>query len=204
MLKFVAVIAGILVGTNCMSQAISHSEGKETITVGGGCFWCTEAVFEQLKGVEKVESGYSGGTVVAPTYEQVSEGDTGHAEVSQITFDPKVISLKDILGVFFTVHDPTTLNRQGNDVGTQYRSVIFYRNDDQKAVAKQVIKEISDAKIWNGRIVTELSPFKAFYKAEDYHQEYFRLHGSQPYCQMVIAPKVAKFRDHFRDKLKDN
>jgi len=187
-----------------MSQAISHSEGKETITVGGGCFWCTEAVFEQLKGVEKVESGYSGGTVVAPTYEQVSEGDTGHAEVSQITFDPKVISLKDILGVFFTVHDPTTLNRQGNDVGTQYRSVIFYRNDDQKAVAKQVIKEISDAKIWNGRIVTELSPFKAFYKAEDYHQEYFRLHGSQPYCQMVIAPKVAKFRDHFRDKLKDN
>ena len=187
-----------------MSQTISHTEGKETITVGGGCFWCTEAVFEQLKGVEKVESGYSGGTVVAPTYEQVSEGDTGHAEVSQITFDPKVISLKDILEVFFTVHDPTTPNRQGNDVGTQYRSVIFYRNDEQKAVAKQVIKEIANAKIWNGRIVTELSPFKAFYKAEGYHQEYFRLHGSQPYCQMVIAPKVAKFRDHFRDKLKDN
>lgn len=200
----VAVIAGVLVGTNAMSQTINHSQGKEVITLGGGCFWCTEAVFEQLKGVEKIESGYSGGTVPNPTYEQVCSGDTGHAEVSRITFDPKVISLKEVLEVFFTVHDPTTLNQQGNDVGTQYRSVIFYRNAEQKTVAKQVIKEIEAAKIWDGRIVTDVSPFKEFYKAEDYHQEYFRLHGQQPYCRVVIAPKVAKFREHFRDKLKDN
>ena len=142
MLKTVAVIAVVLVGTNAMSQTNSNGQSKETITVGGGCFWCTEAVFEELKGIEKVESGYSGGTVANPTYQQVCTGDTGHAEVSQITFDPKVISLKDILEVFFTVHDPTTLNRQGNDEGTQYRSVIFYRNAGQEAVARQVIKEI--------------------------------------------------------------
>lgn len=185
-----------------MSETTANT--KETITLGGGCFWCTEAVFEQLKGVEKVESGYSGGNRPNPTYEQVCSGATGHAEVSQITFDPKIISPKQILEVFFTVHDPTTLNRQGNDVGTQYRSVIFYRNDNQKTVATQVIKEIGAAKIWDGKIVTELAPFKAFYKAEDYHQEYFRLNGQQPYCRSVIAPKVAKFRDHFRDKLKDN
>jgi peptide-methionine (S)-S-oxide reductase len=204
MLKTVAVIAGVMVGVNVMSQTTSNSLPKETITLGGGCFWCTEAVFEDLKGVEKVESGYSGGTVANPTYEDVSSGETGHAEVSQITFDPKVISLKTILEVFFTVHNPTTLNRQGNDVGTQYRSVIFYRDAEQKAVALQAIKDIAAAKIWDGRIVTEVSPFKAFYKAEDYHQEYFRLHGSQPYCQIVIAPKVAKFREHFRNLLKDN
>jgi methionine-S-sulfoxide reductase len=204
MLKTVAVIAGILVGVNAMSQTTSHSSPKETITLGGGCFWCTEAVFEDLKGVEKVESGYSGGTVANPTYEEVSSGKTGHAEVSQITFDPKVISLKDILGVFFTVHNPTTLNRQGNDVGTQYRSVIFYRDAEQKAAAQQAIKDITAANIWGGPIVTEVTPFKAFYKAEDYHQEYFRLHGSQPYCQVIIAPKVAKFREHFRSLLKDN
>ncbi len=204
MLKTVAVIAGVLVGANAMSQMTSNSTPKETITLGGGCFWCTEAVFEELKGVEKVESGYSGGTVANPTYEEVSSGETGHAEVSQITFDPKVISLKDILGVFFTVHNPTTLNRQGNDAGTQYRSVIFYRDAEQKAAALQAMKDIAAAKIWDGRIVTEVTPFKAFYKAEDYHQEYFRLHGSQPYCQVIIAPKVAKFRDHFRSLLKDN
>jgi peptide-methionine (S)-S-oxide reductase len=204
MLKTVAVIAGILVGVNAMSQTTSQSSPKETITLGGGCFWCTEAVFEQLKGVEKVESGYSGGTVANPTYEEVSSGGTGHAEVSQITFDPKVISLKDILGVFFTVHNPTTLNRQGNDVGTQYRSVIFYRNAEQETAAQQAIKDIAAAKIWDGPIVTEVTPFKAFYKAEDYHQEYFRLHGSQPYCRVIIAPKVATFRDHFRSLLKDN
>jgi peptide-methionine (S)-S-oxide reductase len=204
MLRMVAVIAVAMVGTNAMSQIASNAQTKETITLGGGCFWCTEAVFEQLKGVEKVESGYSGGTVPNPTYQQVCSGDTGHAEVSQITFDPKVISLKEILEVFFTVHDPTTLNQQGNDVGTQYRSAIFYRNAGQKTVAKQVIKEIEAAKIWNGRIITELEPFKEFYRAEDYHQEYFRLHGQQPYCRVVIAPKVAKFREHFRDKLKDN
>ena len=200
----VAVIAVAIVGTNAMSQIASNAQTRETITLGGGCFWCTEAVFEQLKGVEKVESGYSGGTVPNPTYQQVCSGDTGHAEVSQITFDPKVTSLKEILEVFFTVHDPTTLNQQGNDVGTQYRSAIFYRNAEQKTVAKQVIKEIEAAKIWNGRVVTELEPFKEFYRAEDYHQEYFRLHGQQPYCRVVIAPKVAKFREHFRDQLKDN
>jgi peptide-methionine (S)-S-oxide reductase len=204
MLKTVALIAGVLLGTNAMSQTGTNSQASEVITVGGGCFWCTEAVFEQLKGVEKVESGYSGGTVPNPTYEQVSTGDTGHAEVSQVTFDPKVISLKVILEVFFTVHNPTTLDQQGNDVGTQYRSVIFYRNDEQKAVAKEVIKEIAAKKIWDGQIVTQLSPFKAFYKAEDYHQEYFKLHGRQPYCQVVIAPKVAKFRQHFQNLLKDN
>ncbi len=205
MLRTVAVIAVAMVGTNAMSQIASNAQTKETITLGGGCFWCTEAVFEQLKGVENVESGYSGGTVPNPTYQQVCSGDTGHAEVSQITFDPKVISLKEILGVFFTVHDPTTLNQQGNDIGTQYRSAIFYRDAEQKAAAKQVIKEIEAAKIWNGgHIVTEVVPFKEFYKAEDYHQEYFRLHGQQPYCRVVIAPKVAKFREHFRDLLKDH
>jgi len=200
----IAVITGVLLDTNAMNQTVGNTQEKEVVTLGGGCFWCTDAVFEQLKGVEKVESGYSGGTVPNPSYEQVCSGNTGHAEVSQIAFDPKVISLKEILEVFFTVHDPTTLNRQGNDVGTQYRSVIFYRSDEQKAVAQQVIKEIAAAKIWDGKIVTELAPFKAFYKAEGYHQEYFRLHGNQPYCQIVIAPKVAKFREHFKDKLKDN
>jgi peptide-methionine (S)-S-oxide reductase len=204
MLKAITLIAAIVLGTNAMSQTVTNSQASEVITVGGGCFWCTEAVFEQLKGVEKVESGYSGGTIQNPTYEQVCSGDTGHAEVSQITFDPGVVSLKTILEVFFTVHNPTTLDRQGNDVGTQYRSVIFYRSDEQKTVAKQVIKEIAAAKIWDGQIVTQLSPFKAFYKAEDYHQEYFKLHGRQPYCQMVIAPKVAKFREHFRNLLKDD
>ena len=204
MLRLVAVFAGILVGANAMSQTVSNTPPREVITLGGGCFWCTEAVFEQLKGVEKVESGYSGGTVPNPTYEQVCTGDTGHAEVSQITFDPKVISLKQILEVFFTVHNPTTLNQQGNDVGTQYRSVIFYRSPEQKAVAQQVIEEIQKEKIWGGHIVTEVEPFKAFYRAEDYHQEYFRLHGSQPYCRVVIAPKVAKFREHFRALVKGN
>jgi peptide-methionine (S)-S-oxide reductase len=200
----IVLIGGALCGVIAMSQNVNNSSSTETITFGGGCFWCTEAVFEQLKGVTKVESGYSGGTVVSPSYEQVCSGKTGHAEVSQITFDPKVISLKHILEVFFTVHDPTTMNRQGNDVGTQYRSVIFYRNDDQRAVAQEVIKEIEVEKIWRGKIVTELAPFKPFYKAEDYHQEYYRLHGDAPYCQVVIDPKVAKFRKKFQSLLKGN
>ena len=198
----IAILGGAILWTAAMGENVSSQDAKETITFGGGCFWCTEAIFEQVNGVEKVESGYSGGHVPNPSYEQVCSGATGHAEVSQITFDPKLISLKDVLEVFFTVHDPTTLNRQGNDVGTQYRSVIFYRNDAQKTGAEQAIKEIEAAKIWDGRIVTELAPFKMFYKAEDYHQEYFRLHGEQPYCRAVIAPKVAKFRAHFRDRLK--
>lgn len=176
--------------------------GREVITLGGGCFWCTEAVFDELKGVESVESGYSGGTVPNPTYKQVCGGDTGHAEVIQVTFDPKVITLKQILRVFFTTHDPTTLNRQGGDSGTQYRSCVIYRDAAQKTSAEQVIQEITDEKIWGGRIVTTLEPFQKFYKAEDYHQEYFARNGDQPYCQVVIAPKVAKFRKHYLEMLK--
>lgn len=174
----------------------------EVTTLGGGCFWCTEAVFSQLKGVEKVESGYSGGALENPTYEQVSTGMTGHAEVVQITFDPDVISFKELLEIFFSTHDPTTLNRQGQDVGTQYRSVIFYQDDKQKAVAKQVIKEISEEKIFDRPIVTELEPFKAFYKAEDYHKDYFKRHPEQSYCGVIIAPKLEKLRAHYLSKLK--
>jgi peptide-methionine (S)-S-oxide reductase len=199
------MIAAMLLSTVILASTVpakTPAPAREMITLGGGCFWCTEAVFEELKGVEKVESGYSGGTVAHPSYEQVSSGRTGHAEVSEITFDPKVISLKDLLEVYFTMHDPTTLNRQGMDVGTQYRSVIFYRDDRQKTVAQQVIKEITAKKIWRGKIVTELTPFQAFYKAEDYHQEYFKRNGDQPYCQVVIAPKVAKLRQHFLSRLK--
>lgn len=177
-------------------------QGREVITLGGGCFWCIEAIFDELKGVEQVESGYSGGRIANPTYQQVCMGTTGHAEVVQITFDPKVISLKELLEIFFTVHDPTTPNRQGPDIGPQYRSVIFYHNQEQKVIAEQVLKEIDAAKLWDAPIVTEISPFKAFYKAEDYHQEYFKLNGEQPYCRFIIAPKVAKFREHYRSKLK--
>ncbi len=170
--------------------------------MGGGCFWCTEAVFTELKGVEKVESGYSGGTVPNPTYEEVCTGTTGHAEVVQITFDPKEISFKEILQVFFTIHDPTTLNRQGADAGTQYRSVIFYHDDEQKATAQQVIKEIDGAKIWKAPIITQLEPFNAFYRAEGYHQEYFKKNPTEGYCRIVIEPKVVKFREHYSTKLK--
>ncbi|MGD0177014.1 MAG: peptide-methionine (S)-S-oxide reductase MsrA [Candidatus Bathyarchaeia archaeon] len=174
---------------------------EEVATLGGGCFWCTEAVFADLKGVVKVESGYSGGTVANPTYQQVCTGRTGHAEVVQITFDPEMISYKEILKIFFTVHDPTTLNRQGADVGTQYRSVIFHHNNQQKVAAEQVIKEITNAGIWDAPIVTQVEPLKAFYKAEDYHQRYFENNPGQQYCQIVIAPKVRKFREHYREKL---
>ena len=174
----------------------------EVATLGGGCFWCLEAVFQLLKGVEKVESGYTGGTVSNPTYRQVCTGTTGHAEVIQVTFAPKFISFKEILEVFLTMHDPTTLNRQGADMGTQYRSAIFYHTLEQKAIAEQVIKEISAAGVWDAPIVTEITPFKAFYRAEDYHQEYYKNNPEQPYCQAVIAPKVAKLRQHFLEKLK--
>ncbi len=183
-------------------NAVPPSPKREMITLGGGCFWCLEAVFDDLQGVEIVESGYSGGFVPDPSYKDVCGGETGHAEVVQLTFDPQVISLADILRVFFTIHDPTTMNRQGADHGTQYRSAIFYRGPDQKLVAEQIMKEITDQKIWDDPIVTQLSPFEAFYKAEDYHQEYFVSNANQPYCRIVIAPKVAKFREHFRDKLK--
>ncbi len=159
-------------------------------------------MFAQLKGVERVESGFSGGTVGNPSYEQVCTGRTGHAEVVQVTFEPTLISYRDILRIFFSVHDPTTLNRQGPDVGTQYRSVIFYHDESQQDTADQVIKEVNNSKIWGRPVVTQVSPFKAFYKAEDYHQEYFKHNSSQPYCQLVIAPKVSKFRKQYLDRLK--
>jgi peptide-methionine (S)-S-oxide reductase len=179
-----------------------ESNKIETATLGGGCFWCMEAVFDNLEGVTSVESGYSGGTVADPTYEQVCTGKTGHAEVVQITFDPQIVSYKDILRIFFTVHDPTTLNRQGSDVGTQYRSVIFYRDEKQKKTAEDVLIEFESEKIWDDPIVSELSPFSTFYKAEGYHQEYFANNPNQPYCGIVIAPKVAKFRKMYHDRLK--
>jgi peptide-methionine (S)-S-oxide reductase len=180
-----------------------NTNNKEIATLAGGCFWCLEAVYEQLRGVEKVESGYSGGTVRNPSYRQVSTGTTGHAEVVQVTFDPNLISFRDLLGVFFTIHDPTTLNRQGADVGPQYRSAIFYHDQKQKETAERVIREIGAEGIWDKPIVTEVAPFTEFYRAEDYHQEYYRNNQYQPYCQVVIAPKVAKFRQHYLEKLKD-
>jgi peptide-methionine (S)-S-oxide reductase len=178
------------------------SANSEVATLGGGCFWCTEAILSELRGVEKVESGYAGGTVANPTYEQVCSGKTGHAEVVQITFDPTVITYKDLLRVFFTVHDPTTPNRQGADVGTSYRSIILYHNDRQQLEASEVIREVTAARLWNAPIITQLEPFKSFYVAEQYHQEYFKNNPSQPYCQMVIAPKVRKFREHYTQRLR--
>lgn len=174
----------------------------ELATLGGGCFWCTEAVFSELRGVEEVVPGYSGGTVRNPTYEQVCDGDTGHAEVVQVRFDPAVISFHDLLSIFFTVHDPTTLNRQGNDVGPQYRSVIFFRDEGQRTVARATIAEVDAARIWPGRVVTEVTPFSAFYPAEEYHRDYFARNPGQGYCRAIIAPKVAKFRSHYADRLK--
>jgi len=180
----------------------SAAASTQTITLGGGCFWCLEAVFTELKGVQSVTSGYSGGRLPNPTYTQVSSGNTGHAEVVQIVFDPNVVSLDTILRAYFTIHDPTTLNRQGADVGEQYRSVAFYRDDAQKAAIERAIQQTADSHEWNGTIVTQVVPFKVFYKAENYHQEYFKLHGEEPYCQLVVAPKVAKFRKVFHDQLK--
>ena len=176
--------------------------GKEIATLAGGCFWCLEAVFDDLKGVDTVESGYMGGKTANPSYEEVCSGETGHAEVAQLSFDPKQVSFKEILEVFFVIHDPTTLNRQGNDVGTQYRSAIFYHSAEQKATAEQVIANMSAAKIYEDPIVTEVVPASKFYVAEDYHQEYFRRNPAQPYCAFVVRPKVAKFRKHFLEKLK--
>jgi peptide-methionine (S)-S-oxide reductase len=184
-----------------MSSA-EPSTARELATLAGGCFWCLEAVFEQLRGVEKVASGYSGGTTREPTYHQVCSGRTGHAEVVQITFDPALISFRDILDVFFATHDPTTLNRQGADVGTQYRSAIFYHSPEQRQIAEQRIAELNAAGIWDRPIVTEVEPFERFHKAEAYHQEYFRQNPQQGYCQAVVAPKVAKFRKQFLDRLK--
>ena len=175
---------------------------REVATLGGGCFWCLEAVFEQLRGVEKVESGYAGGQVPNPTYKAVCSGATGHAEVVQVKFDPAVISFRELLEVFFAVHDPTTLNRQGNDVGTQYRSVVYTHSPQQRDTAATVIGELTEQKVWPNPIVTEVVPLDRFYKAEDYHQGYFRANPYQPYCQAVVAPKVAKVRAKFADRLK--
>lgn len=181
------------------NQSTAHTE---VATLAGGCFWCLEAVYDQLKGVEHVESGYANGSVPNPSYRDVCTGRTGHAEVVQITFDPQVVSYHDLLNVFFTIHDPTTLNRQGGDIGTQYRSAIFYHTPEQKATAEQVIGELSAAHLWNAPIVTEVAPLDKFYMAEDYHQEYFAQNGGQPYCRAVVAPKVSKFRQHFLERLK--
>lgn len=183
-------------------KAMNNKPGKELVTLAGGCFWCTEAVFKELRGVDKVVSGYSGGHVANPTYKQVTTGTTGHAEVIQFEYDPAQISFKELMEVFFTVHDPTTLNRQGADIGTQYRSAVFYHTPEQKEVAEQVIQEINAAKIWDSSIVTEVTKFEKFYPAEDYHQNYFALNPDQGYCRVVIAPKVNKFRKQFIGKLK--
>ncbi len=174
----------------------------EIATLGGGCFWCVEAVFDDLKGVASVESGYMGGRTLNPTYEDICGGDTGHAEVIRVAFDPAVIDFADVLRVFFTVHDPTMLNRQGNDVGTQYRSVIFYHSEAQGATARRIIAEIDAEGIWGAPAVTEVSPASTFYEAEKYHQEYFARNPAQSYCMFVVAPKVQKFRKKFADRLK--
>jgi peptide-methionine (S)-S-oxide reductase len=183
-------------------KPLTNRPPREVATLAGGCFWCLEAVFEQVRGVDRVESGYAGGKLEQPTYKQVCGGDTGHAEVVQVTFDPSVISYRELLELFFSIHDPTTLNRQGADVGTQYRSAIFYHSPQQKQTAEQVIKELNAAKLWDAPIVTEVVPFEHLYKAEDYHQGYFRDNPFQPYCQAVVAPKVVKFRKQHWAKLK--
>ena len=178
------------------------TQTTETATLGGGCFWCLEAVFDNLQGVVSVESGYSNGKTVNPTYQQVCSGDTGHAEVVRVNFDPGKIAFREILEVFFAIHDPTTLNSQGNDFGTQYRSAIFYNSPGQKATAEQLIAELTAKKAFGAPIVTEVAPAQTFYAAEDYHQDYFVNNSAQPYCQYVVAPKMAKFRKKFANRLK--
>lgn len=178
------------------------TDNRQIATLGGGCFWCLEAVYNDLRGIGSVVSGYAGGHLNNPTYKQVCTGNTGHAEVVQISFDPQMITFKDLLNVFFTIHDPTTLNRQGADIGTQYRSVIFYHDQDQKQLAEQAIHEFTEAGLWTDPIVTEITPIDNFYPAEDYHQDYYVNNISQPYCTAVIAPKLSKFRKKFIDQLK--
>ena len=186
-----------------VSQTNDHAApGLQQATLAGGCFWCLEAVYVELRGVSKVVSGYAGGSVRNPSYRQVCSGSTGHAEVVQITFDPNVVSYRELLEIFFTIHDPTTLNRQGADVGTQYRSAIFYHDEEQRRIATEVIAELSAQKLWPNPIVTQVAPLDTFYPAEEYHQNYFADNPMQPYCQVVVAPKVAKFRKHYFEKLK--
>jgi peptide-methionine (S)-S-oxide reductase len=184
------------------NQKSAEPGDVEVATLGGGCFWCLEAIYEQLQGVDTVTSGYAGGTVLEPTYEQVCTGTTGHAEVVQVSFDPGVINFKELLHIFFTIHDPTTLNRQGADVGPQYRSAIFYHSEEQRATAEEVIRELDGERVWDAPIVTEVTPLTRFYEAEAYHQEYYQRNGGQPYCRVVIAPKVAKFRKAYFERLR--
>lgn len=203
-MKNIFLIAIFALSLNGFAQntKTKSASNLETITLGGGCYWCVEAVYENLDGVKSVVSGFSGGKVANPTYEEVCTGTTGHAEVVQITYDKTKTDINEIFQVFFTVHDPTTLNRQGADVGTQYRSVIFYKNAEQKNAAESIIAELNKAKVYNSPIVTKVEPFKVFYKAEDYHQNYYANNKSQPYCKMVIQPKIEKFEKVFKDKLK--
>ncbi|MBN1248507.1 MAG: peptide-methionine (S)-S-oxide reductase MsrA [Anaerolineae bacterium] len=181
---------------------MNTSQSRETVTLGGGCFWCLEAVYDRVHGVTDVVSGYAGGTVPDPSYEEVCTGRTGHAEVVQVAFDPSEVSLAEILDIFFTIHDPTTLNRQGADVGTQYRSAVFYHNEAQRAAAETKIAELAENGTYSRPIVTEITALSAFYPAEDYHQEYFEKHPSRAYCRAVVAPKVAKFQKHFTTMVK--
>jgi len=203
------LILAVLINYNFQNKTIkaesmTHSESTlDTATFGAGCFWCVEAVFQRVKGVEHVVSGYTGGHVKNPTYQQVSTGNTGHAEVAQITFNPSVISYSDLLEIFWETHDPTTLNRQGNDVGTQYRSAVFYHNQAQKQKAEQIKAKLNASGKWKDSIVTEISPLGEFYKAENYHQNYYNQNSYQPYCQFVISPKLQKFEKKFSDKAKD-
>ena len=187
---------------NVTMQDSIKSDSLEVATLGGGCFWCIEAVFDELIGVEKAVSGYTGGTKENPTYREVCYGNTGHVEVVNVYFDPKTISYEDILRVFFHIHDPTTMDRQGNDAGPQYRSAIFYHNEAQKESANKIIAEIEKNELWSNKIVTEVTMFARFYIAENYHQEYYKLNGHEPYCSYVISPKIAKFRKEFKDRLK--
>lgn len=205
-----ALIGFLTIGSTLKEQTMTQTDKTNTVqddqievaTLAGGCFWCLEPIFEELKGVENVVVGYSGGDVENPSYQQVCTGTTGHAESVQIRFNPAVITYADLLRIFFTVHDPTTLNRQGADVGTQYRSAIFYHNEQQKETAENVIKELEDEGVWKNPIVTEVIKFNTFYKAEKYHQEYYEKNPNQAYCRIVIDPKVNKFRKKFSDRLK--
>ena len=185
-----------------MSQQPNEDKNLEVATLAAGCFWCTEAAFQIIKGIERIEPGYTGGNVPNPSYEQVSTGTTGHAEAAQIYFDPKVISYKEILEIYFSMHDPTSLNRQGADVGTQYRSAIFYHNPEQKATAEALIAELTKEAIFDKPIITSVEPLKVFSKAETYHKDYYKKHPKEPYCQIVISPKIAKLQQRFFDKIK--
>jgi peptide-methionine (S)-S-oxide reductase len=208
-MKTKSIILACLLFTSSLFSQNNNTNKKmtqsnfDTITLGGGCYWCVEAVYENLNGVKSVVSGFSGGKTINPTYEEVCSGTTGHAEVVQITFDKNITSLDEIFKVFFTVHDPTTLNRQGADRGTQYRSVIFYKNEEQKLAAQSIIAELKKAQVYENPIVTTIEPFTKFYKAEDYHQNYYANNKNQPYCQMVIQPKLEKFEKVFAAKLKN-